>query len=204
MKTLTTLRTLALSATLSTSLLSMANDQARLLRLDGKLLSASGIDGAVVTIMRDGETFRTIDKGLAHFQVELPLGHEYRVAFTRAGAIAKELVFDTRMPKNHVPRKDYTFNFQVTLEDQPAHAEMKYTGPVGKIDFRANENTFWYAHTKSSKLVPATSENDTVAAASPAAPRTRREVAPFVDPTMELAAFVEQQRAEGTVQADPR
>ncbi|MBL8011863.1 MAG: hypothetical protein JNJ64_14760 [Flavobacteriales bacterium] len=185
----TALRQLALAATLCTAAAAHA-EEARILRIDGKVLSSEALTGATLTVLQDGAAFTRMEQGLAQFQLNLPLGHEYRLSFERPGTIAKELVFDTRLPGDVQPRKDFLFHFQVSLLAQPAEGPMRYDGPVGLIAFNSKEGDFGYEHLRTARLVPAESP-----AAAPAK-RVRREAAPFVDPTMELAAWVETQRAE--------
>ncbi len=188
MTTNATLRLLALAATLCAA--SARAEEARVLRIEGKVLSSEALTGATLTVLQDGAAFTRMEQGLAQFQMELPLGHEYRLSFERPGTIGKELLFDTRLPGSVQPRKDYQFQFQVSLLAQPAEGPVHYDGPVGLIAFNAQEDDFGYEHMRTVRLVPVE-----VPSAAPVK-RARREAAPFVDPTMELAAWVETRRAE--------
>ncbi len=195
MKALTFLRLTAQAAIASIAITASANESSHVLRIEGKVLSSNPLEGASVTVLQDGAAFNRMDKGLAQFQLELPLGHEYRLQFELPGTIAKELVFDTRLPKNMEAKKDFLFHFQVSLLAQPAEGEQQYDGPVGKIAFNTKDNDFGYEHLHTARLESKQAPVQEAVAQAPVK-RVRKEVAAFVDPTMELAAWTEQKRSE--------
>jgi len=200
MKALTLLRLTAQAAIASIAITASANETAHVLRIEGKVLSSNPLEGASVTILQDGAAFNRMDKGLAQFQMDLPLGHEYRLKFELPGTIAKELVFDARLPKNVEAKKDFLFHFQVSLLAQPTEGAQQYDGPVGMIAFNAGDKDFGYEHLHTTRLESTKAPGQEAVAQAPVK-RVRKEVAAFVDPTMELAAWTEQKRAEHEAEA---
>lgn len=200
MKALTFLRLTAQAAIASIAITASANETNHVLRIEGKVLSGNPLEGASVTVLQDGATFNRLEKGLAQFQMDLPLGHEYRLQFEVPGTIAKELVFDTRLPRNTEAKKDFLFHFQVSLLAQPVDGEQQYSGPVGMIAFNPADNDFGYEHLRDARLETRKAPVQDVLAQAPVK-RMRKEVAAFVDPTIELAAWTEQRRAEQEAEA---
>jgi hypothetical protein len=178
---------LVLTTGLSSLTLNAAGGRSGSLRLDGRVLLEEGgaASGASVIVLDAGVELQRITEQLAGFTLDLELGHRYTLVFSQPGRITKELVFDTAVPDGTNARGRYTFRFQVTLEAARPDQQLRYDAPLAIIRFDAAEEDFDYDRTHATpRLVAATNK------------RVRREVKPFVDPTVQLESWVASKRNE--------
>jgi hypothetical protein len=94
-----------------------------------------GLDNALITITKDGQAYRTIDPNKGKYFIDLELGGNYMMTFTKPGHITKQVIVDTHVPGGHEDDEFAKFTAEVNLEKQPEDQIITYSQPVGRIKY---------------------------------------------------------------------
>lgn len=101
-----------------------------------------GLDNSLITITKNGGTYRVIDPSKGKYPVELELGAEYVMTFTKPGYITKAVMVDTHVPKGRENEEFAKFLAEVELEMQPPDQVITYSQPVGRIKYSNQSSDF--------------------------------------------------------------
>lgn len=103
-----------------------------------------GMENSLITISKNGSVYRTIDPSKGKYNVELDLGAEFILTFTKPGHITKAVVIDTHVPNGREKEDFAKFTAEVGLEMQPEDQIITYSQPVGKIKYSMVSGDFDY------------------------------------------------------------
>ena len=108
-------------------------------------VEGGSLDGAHVTVYKNGEKQRTLGSGLAKFSLDLALNADYILEFEKDGFVAKRLSFDTHVPSGAAANGFTPFEFTVNLFKQYDGVNtVVFNQPVGMIRYDKNTDDFDY------------------------------------------------------------
>jgi len=140
----------------------------------------SGLENSLITITRNGAPYRIIDPSKGKYFIDLELGSEFVLTFTKPGYIAKAVVVDTHIP-NGREREDFAkFIAEVELAPQPEDEVITYSQPVGKIKYSgaAGDFDFDNDYTQTAQAMQKKAEANPAPKPKPPAPNPRTETTP--------------------------
>lgn len=105
-----------------------------------------GLENSLITITRDGKPYRVIDPNKGKYFIDLELGSEFVLSFTKPGYISKAIVIDTHVPNGREKDDFAKFLAEVSLQQQPQDQVVTYTQPVGRIKYSTASNDFDFDH----------------------------------------------------------
>jgi hypothetical protein len=110
-----------------------------------KLVIKDGdMKNALITITKDGKTYKVIDPKGSNYEVDLPLNAEYKIVCTKMGYITKTLIMDSNIPSGRETEPFARFKAVVELSAQPKDEVVSYTQPVGRIQYIVDKHDFDY------------------------------------------------------------
>jgi hypothetical protein len=98
----------------------------------------------LITITKNGKTYKVIDPSGSNYEVVLPLDAEYLIVCTKMGYITKSLIMDTNIPSGRETEPFAKFKAVVELAAQPKDEVVSYTQPVGRIQYSVDKHDFDY------------------------------------------------------------
>lgn len=103
-----------------------------------------GLENSLITITKDGQTYRVIDPSKGKYFIDLELNSEFKLTFTKPGHITKAVIVDTHVPngREKEERGFAKFDASVELNLQPADQIVTYSQPVGRIKYVIAEGDF--------------------------------------------------------------
>jgi hypothetical protein len=105
-----------------------------------------GLDNSLITITKNGAPYRTIDPTKGKYFIELELGAEYLMTFTKPEHISKSILVDTHVPKGREDSEFAKFVADVELKLQPPDQVVTYSQPVGRIKYDNAGGDFDFDH----------------------------------------------------------
>ena len=103
-----------------------------------------GLENSLITITKNGAPYRVIDPSKSKYSVDLELGAEYLLTFTKPGHITKSIIIDTHVPAGREKEDFAKFLAEVGLAVQPEDQEITYSQPVGRIKYSGQDGDFGY------------------------------------------------------------
>lgn len=104
-------------------------------------IEGGGMENALITITKNGSPYKVIDSK-SKYNLDLELGADFLLTFTKPGYITKSLAVDTHVPSGHEKDEFNQYIATVELAKQPEDQEITYTQPVGKIKYAQVEGQF--------------------------------------------------------------
>lgn len=101
-----------------------------------------GLENSLITIMKNGSAYRIIDPNKGKYFIDLDLGSEFKLIFTKPGHISKTVVIDTHVPNGREKEDFAKFDAIVSLAMQPEDQIITYSQPVGRIEYSENKQDF--------------------------------------------------------------
>ena len=101
-----------------------------------------GLENSLITITKNGAPYRVIDPSKAKYSIDLELGAEYILTFTKPGHITKSVVVDSHVPNGREKEDFGKFSADVGLAMQPEDQEITYSQPVGRIKYSNERGDF--------------------------------------------------------------
>lgn len=105
-------------------------------------VNGGGLDNALITITKNGSPYRVIDPSKSKYKLDLELGAEFLLVFTKQGYITKSLLVDTHVPNGREKEEIREYIATVELAKQPEDQVITYTQPVGRITYSSLEGEF--------------------------------------------------------------
>jgi hypothetical protein len=102
------------------------------------------LEHALITITKNGKPDRVIDPSKGKYNIDLDLGAEYALAFTKMGYVSKTVIIDTHVPKGREQDEFAKFSATVELAKQPENEVVTYSQPVGRIKYSMMAGDFDY------------------------------------------------------------
>jgi hypothetical protein len=102
------------------------------------------LEHALITITKNGKPDRVIDPSKGKYNIDLDLGAEYTLAFTKMGYISKTVIIDTHVPNGREDAEFGKFSATVELAKQPEDQVITYSQPVGRIKYSTQLGDFDY------------------------------------------------------------
>ncbi|MES2590392.1 MAG: hypothetical protein V4608_00820 [Bacteroidota bacterium] len=98
------------------------------------------LKNSLITIGRTNEEFIVLSPELGEDHVELPLGFEYVITFSKPGYASKSVSVDTHVPENRELREFLKQMFMIELEKLPGNNtepvnRIAYSMKIGDFDF---------------------------------------------------------------------
>ena len=142
-----------------------------------------GLENSLITITKNGSPYRVIDPSKAKYSVDLELGGEYLLTFTKPGHISKSVVVDTHVPNGREKEDFAKFFAEVGLAMQPEDQEITYSQPVGRIKYSNEDGDFGYDkdYTATAKEMQKKAEDNPKPKPKPPTPNPR-PVPPVIPP----------------------
>ncbi len=106
-------------------------------------------------IASNGEHMPLAIKPNGRFWVCAPANDRYILRFTQAGCVTKEVAVDARRSCVTGKCKDRSVEFDVVMDSAEGEEAMRYTSPVGRIEFRSTNGSAHVSHHY--ELVPVSS-----------------------------------------------
>jgi hypothetical protein len=104
-------------------------------------IEGGGMENALITITKNGAPYKVIDSK-AKYKLDLELGADFLLVFTKPGYITKSLAVDTHVPNGREKDEIREYIATVELSKQPEDQEITYTQPVGRIKYSTLESEF--------------------------------------------------------------
>ncbi len=101
---------------------------------------------SIITITRNGETFKSLDGGAGVQSVDFDLSANYSIVFAKEGYITKQVDLNTKVPNKREKGGFAKFKCVIELFPQPEQGTVTYPEPVGKIKFSEKLDDFDYDH----------------------------------------------------------
>jgi hypothetical protein len=105
-------------------------------------VNGGGLENALITITKNGSPYRVIDPSKSKYKLDLELGAEFLLVFTKQGYITKSLLVDTHVPNGREKEEIREYIATVELAKQPEDQVITYTQPVGRITYSNLEGEF--------------------------------------------------------------
>jgi hypothetical protein len=105
-------------------------------------VESGNLDNALITITKDGRADRVIDPNKGKYSVDLDLGAEYALVFTKMGYVTKTVIIDTHVPNGREKEDFAKFTATVELAKQPEDEVITYSQPVGRIKYSMQNGDF--------------------------------------------------------------
>ncbi|HEX8517149.1 MAG TPA: hypothetical protein VF868_13210 [Bacteroidia bacterium] len=102
------------------------------------------LENALITITKNGKPDRVIDPSKGKYNIDLDLGAEYTLVFTKMGYVSKTIIIDTHVPNGRENAEFGKFSATVELAKQPEDKVITYTQPVGRIKYSTQLGDFDY------------------------------------------------------------
>jgi hypothetical protein len=103
-----------------------------------------GLENSLITITKNGAPYRVIDPNKGKYFVDLDLGAEFLLTFTKPGHITKSIVVDTHVPSGREKEDFGKFVAEVGIAVQPENQIVTYSQPVGRIKYSIPVGDFDY------------------------------------------------------------
>ncbi|MFL5763420.1 MAG: hypothetical protein ACJ77K_05705 [Bacteroidia bacterium] len=107
-------------------------------------IEGGSLDNSLITITKSGQTYRTIDPSKGKYNIDLELGGDYLMTFTKTGYITKQVMVNTAVPNGREDDDFAKFIAEVSLEKQPEDQVITYSQPVGRIKYIPADNDFGF------------------------------------------------------------
>jgi hypothetical protein len=104
-------------------------------------IESGNLDNALITITKNGSAYKVIDSK-SKYNLDLELGADFLLTFTKPGYITKSLAVDTHVPNGRENEDFNQYIATVELAKQPEDQEITYTQPVGKIKYAMVDGQF--------------------------------------------------------------
>jgi hypothetical protein len=104
-------------------------------------VDGGGMENALITITKNGSPYKVIDSK-NKYKLDLELGTEFLLTFTKPGYITKSVAVDTHVPNGREKEEFSEYIITVELNKQPEEQEITYTQPVGRIKYDGMEGNF--------------------------------------------------------------
>lgn len=101
-----------------------------------------GLDNALITIKKNGAPYRVIDPNKGKYNLDLDLGAEFTLTFTKPDHITKSIIIDTHVPAGREEMEFAKFTAAVSLDLQPQDQIVTYSQPVGRIKYSVTSGDF--------------------------------------------------------------
>lgn len=125
--------------------------------MTGKVLTAQATElrayGEIVA--SDGERMPLDIRPNGRFWVCAPAAERYTLRFSQAGSISKEIVVDGHKAREAGKCRDRKLEFDVLLFADDGDQAMRFSGPVGRVEFRSSVGDAYVSHHY--ELVPVSS-----------------------------------------------
>lgn len=138
------------------------------------------LEHALITITKNGKPDRVIDPNKGKYSVDLDLGAEYALIFTKMGYITKTVIIDTHVPGGREKEEFAKFVSVVELAKQPEDEIITYSQPVGRIKYSGIEGDFDYDkdYTATAEAMIKKAESNPAPKPKPPTPNPRQEIKP--------------------------
>lgn len=133
------------------SLAGFAQDDYRIFGVVKDQATFKKMEGVDITVLKDGkefENFRTSASG--KYELNLPLGSDYKLIYTKPGYISKNVVLETRAVPEEDREGGFETNLDMNLFEEIEGFDKKVTEqPIGRASFNPIKNAieFDYEHT---------------------------------------------------------
>jgi hypothetical protein len=143
-------------------------------------VESGNLENALITITKDGKADRVIDPNKGKYNVDLDLGAEYKLVFTKMGYVTKTVIIDTHIPNGREKDEFAKFSATVELAKQPEEEIITYTQPVGRIKYCMSSGDFDYDkdYTASAEAMIKKAEANPTPKPKPPAPNPRPTTTP--------------------------
>jgi hypothetical protein len=143
-------------------------------------IESGNLEHALITITKDGKADRVIDPNKGKYSVDLDLGAEYALIFTKMGYITKTVMIDTHVPSGREKEDFAKFTATVELAKQPEEEVITYSQPVGRIKYSQSFGDFDYDkdYTATAEAMIKKAEANPTPKPKPPAPNPRPETKP--------------------------
>lgn len=95
----------------------------------------------------NGEEMDVVVRGNGKFWINAPEAERYTLQFSQNGCMTKEVVVDAHHASKSVSaKKDRVILFDVVLHEDDTQGELRYDGPVGRVDFHKSNGRMKVAH----------------------------------------------------------
>lgn len=105
-----------------------------------------GLENALITITRNGAPYRVIDPSKGKYIIDLELGSEFLLTFTKKDHVTKSIIIDTKVPPGREDEEFAKFTAEVSLDKQPEDQIITYSQPVGRIKYSVASGDFDFDH----------------------------------------------------------
>lgn len=97
-----------------------------------------------ITITRKGAPYHVIDPSKGAYVVDLPLGFEYELTYTKLGYVTKTVLFNSHVPENREKGVFAKQFCEVLLEKQPEGPQISAIQVIAKISYNKGIEDFDY------------------------------------------------------------
>jgi hypothetical protein len=148
-------------------------------------IQGGGLDNALITITKNGAPYRVIDPSKSKYVLDLELGANFLLVFTKQGYITKSISVDTHVPQGREKGDFVQYIATVELARQPEDQEITYTQPVGHIKYENQMGEFDADKDYSQKAqdMVKKAEDNPKPKPKPPAPNPRQETKPIPAPS---------------------
>lgn len=114
----------------------------------GKVLTAEATElrAYAEIIASNGERMPLVVRPNGRFWVSAPANDRYTLRFTQAGTVAKEIIVDGRKACQTGTCRDRKVEFDVMLFADDTDQAMRFSAPVGRIEFRSSKGDAHVSH----------------------------------------------------------
>jgi len=158
-----------------------------------------GLDNALITITKGGQAYRTIDPSKGKYFIDLELGGDYLLTFSKPNHITKQIVVNTVVPNGREDDDFAKFTAEDSLEKQPDDQLVTYSQPVGRIKYSAAAGDFDFDHDYTQTAVAAQKKDKENAKPKPKEPTPN----PRPDPPKPVQAETPPSKPEPVVVKQP-
>lgn len=143
-------------------------------------VESGNLENALITITKDGKADRVIDPSRGKYNIDLDLGAEYKLVFTKMGYVTKAIVIDTHVPNGREKEEFAKFSATVELAKQPEDEIITYSQPVGRIKYSGPTGDFDFDkdYTASAEAMIKKAEQNPVPKPKPPTPNPRPDTKP--------------------------
>lgn len=143
-------------------------------------VESGNLENALITITKDGKADRVIDPNKGKYNLDLDLGAEYKLVFTKMGYVTKAIIIDTHVPNGREKEDFAKFTATVELAKQPEEEIITYSQPVGRIKYSGMVGDFDFDkdYTASAEAMIKKAEANPTPKPKPPAPNPRPDTKP--------------------------
>jgi hypothetical protein len=102
------------------------------------------LKNSMVTITKKGAPYKVIDPNTEKLNVDLPIGFEYLITYTKIGYITQSVLVDTHVPAGREEKEFGKKMSEVELEKQPDGGLIVYRKPVARLAYSMKKEDFSY------------------------------------------------------------